>query len=417
MMSTRWIRLLLFVVWIGAGGIAHANPNIQVTPDAPQPIDFGGVRFKDTATTPTTTKDFVIKKTGSGSPDLMVTEITFTNGDYTLTSSPGTIRLAPGAQRTITVELNPSVIGPRNGSMTLVNNDSNKTINLTGTGTAAVISVPGTIDFGTVISGVASPQNVAITNTAAVSQGPLTGTGATITGSTFFAFNDSLHCTDSTHCTFSPALVITSSATQAPIVCQPPATASGPSTGTITFESDSDAGGTSSTTLTCTATRPDIVVSASALNFTGVAVGRTSQPQTVTITNNGTAPLLYSLAENPDLSQFTITADCTSGCMGPPAPAAHTATFTVTFTPSSPTTVTTRIDISSNDPDQGDNVKKIDISGTGDQGVLAVVSTSPIPLDFGGVPQGTTKLIPFTLKNSGNVRVEGITRQQPDNTA
>src|SRR5678815_6140214 len=127
--------------------------------------------------------------------------------------------------------------------------------------------------------------------------------------------------------------------------------------------------------------------------------------------STGTAALTYSLAETPDVSQFTITADCTSSCTVQPLPATNTATFTLTFTPSSPAAVTTRIDISNNDPDAGDNPKRIDITGTGDHGVLATVPASPTTLDFGGVPQGGTKLIPFTLKNSGNVTVTGIMPQ------
>ena len=59
-MSTRWIRLLLLVVWIGGGGIAHAAANIDVTPDTPQPIDLGSTRVNNAVTIHTTTKNFVV---------------------------------------------------------------------------------------------------------------------------------------------------------------------------------------------------------------------------------------------------------------------------------------------------------------------------------------------------------------------
>jgi len=236
-MSTRWICLLLFVVWVGGRGIAHAAPNIDVTPDTPQPIDLGSTRVLNTVTSHTTTKNFVIKNTGSGGPDLMVTGVTFTNSDYRLNPTPTfPIRLAPNETQTITVEFNPSVVGTRDASMTLNNNDNNKTIDLTGTGTAALISVPATIDFGIVNNGTASSQNLSVANSTTVSQGPLTVTSATITGSTFFSFGNTLGCNGGTTCTFSPALVITGSTTQVPIVCQPPTLASGQSTGTITFK-------------------------------------------------------------------------------------------------------------------------------------------------------------------------------------
>src|SRR6185503_14902770 len=112
-----------------------------------------------------------------------------------------------------------------------------------------------------------------------------------------------------------------------------------------------DAGGDGTTTLTCTAGRANIAVSASTLNFVNVAVGQT-QPQTVTITNNGSIP--------------------------------------------------------NNDPDPGDNPETITVTGTGDQGVIATDPPSPTALDFGGVAQGSSRTLPFTLKNTGTVTITGI---------
>ncbi|HZJ63231.1 MAG TPA: choice-of-anchor D domain-containing protein [Kofleriaceae bacterium] len=405
-MSTRWIGLLLFVLWVGGSGIAHAAPQITVSPDSPPDVDFGSVRSNNGAANPTSTQTFQISS--NGSPSLMITGITFSLGDYRLNPSVSfPLTIMDGTSQTITVEFNPSQTGTRSTTMTIANNSMtpSKVVNLTGEGTAAVISVPATT-FGIVPNGTPSSQNVTITNTVTPSPGPLTVTSATITGSTFFHFDNTLGCTGGTTCTFSPPLVIPGGTSTVPIICQPPATASGTSSGTLTFTSDSDSGGDRTGTLTCTAGRADIAV-ASSLNFTNVAVGQ-SQPQTVTITNNGNIPLTYGLTEVPDVTQFAITAGCTSSCSISPTPPNNTATFTLTFTPDSPAQVSTSISISNNDPDSGDNPKSIAITGTGDQGVIATDPPNPTALDFGGVAQGSTRTLSFTLKNTGNVTITGI---------
>jgi uncharacterized protein (TIGR03382 family) len=408
-MSTRWIGLLLFVLWVGRSGVAHAAPQIAVTPDSPPDVELGSARFNDAAATPTRTRNFQISNTGNMM--LMVTGITFTNGDYQLNPTPSfPLTITNGSPATITVEFNPSATGTLDATMTIANNsmnDSSKDVDLTGTGTAAVISVTDTINFEVVPIGTPSSRNLSIMNTVTTSQGPLTVASATITGSTFFRFSNTLGCNNGTTCTFNPPLVITNGTSTVPIVCDPPAAASGTSTGTVTFTSDSDPGGDGTTTVQCTAGRPNIVVSASSLNFINLAVGQ-EQTQPVTITNNGTTALTYSVAENPDVAQFTFPDSCTSGCTIQPPPAQNTATLNVRFTPNSPVQVTTRIDITNDDPDPGDNVKSINVSGTGDQGVIATIPASPTPLNFGGVAQGSSKPLPFTLRNSGNVTITGI---------
>jgi hypothetical protein len=407
-MSRRWLGLLVFVLWVGSSGVAHAAPQITVSPDSPPAVDFGSARERNAAATPTRTRTFQISNTGFGNPPLTITDITFSSLDYRLNPAPTfPLTIMPGSSQNVTVEFNPSIVGTRNATMTIENNDANKTISLTGTGTAAVISVTDTIDFGVVPNATPSSRNLSITNTVTMSQGPLIVTSATITGSTFFRFSNTLGCNNGTTCTFNPPLVITSGVSTVPIVCEPPAAASGTSTGTVTFTSDTDAGGDGTTTVMCTAGRPNIAVSASSLNFINVAVGQ-DQTQTVTITNNGTTALTYSIAHVPPVGQFTFPDGCTSGCTIPPPPSPNTATFNVRFTPTNPALLTTRIDITNNDPDPGDNVKSINVSGTGDQGVIATVPASPNPLDFGGVTQGSTKTLSFTLRNSGNVTITGI---------
>jgi len=397
-MSKRWLGLLLLVVvWIGGGAVAHAVPTITVSPQSPPTVDLGNVRVTGTATA---TKVFTIGN--SGDETLTVTAITFTSSDYTL--DPTTLPSIPsgGASQTVTVRFHPSAVGARPATMSIVSNDAATptTVALTGTGTAAVLAVAD-VNFGTVNAGGSSALTLAVTNAAATPRAPLTVTSASISGSGFYVFGNTLGCGGGTTCTFNPPLVIDGGTSNVPVICQPPATASGSSVGTVTFTSDTDAGGDTTAQLSCTAARPNLVVSISPLAFGDVAVGANGV-QTVSLMNNGNASLTYSLSEVPSLAQYTLSG-CITSC---PLAAGVTTTFTLTFTPTAQGSLTTRIDIASNDPDPGDNTISINASGSGLQGVLA---TTPSTLDFGGVAQGTTKPLTFTLKNTGNVRVTGIT--------
>ena len=387
-MSKRWLGLLLLVVvWIGGGGVARAAPIITVSPVSP--VDLGNVRVEGAATA---AQVFTITNSGTTGGTLDVSDINFNSADYTLdpaTTFPFSINR--GNNRTVTVKFKPSALGMRAATMTITSNDADtpsKTIALTGTGVAAVLAVTD-VAFGTVNAGSPSPaQPIAVTNAAPVSRGPLTVTSAAISGSGFYVFGTTLGCGGGT--------------TNVPVICQPPGTASGLSIGTVTFTSDTDASGDTTAQLTCTAAHPDLVVSRSALVFGDVAVGATGV-KTVSFMNNGNAPLTYSLSEVPSLAQYSLASSCLTDCSLDPG---ATQSFTLTFAPSAPGGLNTRIDITSNDPDPGDGTISINASGNGLQGVLA---TSVTTLDFGGVAQGTTKPLTFTLKNTGNVRVTGIT--------
>src|SRR5262249_12048901 len=145
----------LFVVWIGSSGVAHAARTISLTPDSPPAVDFGSVRMSNSATTPTSTRTFRIDSTGDMS--LTVSNITFSMTDYRLNPMPSfPLNIPAGMSANITVEFNPISTGTRTATMTIANNsmnDSPKDVSLTGVGTAAVISVPDTIDFGIVNNG------------------------------------------------------------------------------------------------------------------------------------------------------------------------------------------------------------------------------------------------------------------------
>ena len=418
-MSKRWLGLLLLlVIWFGGGGVARAQQVLTVSPQSPPAVDLGSVRT-NVATANTLTQSFTLTNNGSFNSTLTISSITLANADsttdYAITAGDATpVALGRGQSRTVTVQLNPSVVGTRTATLTIVSDDpgnTTKVVDLTGAGTTAIIAVTD-VNFNTVNDGTTSTQNIAVTNSApAATRGPLRVTGASITGGSFFSFGNGLGCSaGATTCTFSPALSIDGNTVNVPVRCAPPALASGTQTATVTFASDTDASTSTTAQLSCTAGKPNINVSTTALAFGDVAVGQ-SPTQTFTITNDGTSPLTYSIAKNPNVAQYTIGAStgCVSGCTLNPSLA---STITVTFTPDGPAALTTQLNITSNDPDPGDSPTSVAVSGTGRQGILVAAPTS---LPFGDLAVGTTRSLTFTLTNTGNIQITNLAATVPVN--
>jgi len=401
-MSKRWLGLLLLVVvWIGGSGVAHAaNPTISVSPSS---ADFGNVRVGNAAVT-TATKTFTISNTGPGGSTLTISDsskITFSDPDYSLQPAPTfPITLAGGSSQPITVQFDPSTAGTHGATMAITSDDPvtpTTNVSLTGVGTTALIAVSD-VNFGTVNDGATGNQNIAVTNSSTSSPGVLTVTTATISGGSFFSFGTTQGCNGGTSCTFTQPFTVTAGTLNVPVKCQPPAAAAGTQTATVTFASDSDAGGDTTAQLTCTAGRSNIVVSTNTLLFGNVGAGSTSPAQTVTIMNTGTATLTYSLSKTPNVAQYAITG-CTSGCS---IAAGGMATFSVTFTPTAFGLLTTRIDITNNDPDPGDSPFSIDVSGTGTAPQISVVPAT-LALTFTNTEVGRTSAAQtVTATNTGN---------------
>jgi outer membrane protein OmpA-like peptidoglycan-associated protein len=278
-----------------ATGTAIA-PTISVTPAS---ADFGNVRV-DTAAVTTATQVFMLSNTGDTGSTLSISDIAFSDPSYSLQPAPSfPIAIAAGANQTVTVAFDPATAGTHDATMTIASNDPatpTKTIDLTGTGTTATIAVTD-VSFGTVTNGTTSTQNIAVTNSSASSPGVLTVTSATIDDTSgFFSFDTTLGCTGGTSCMFTQPFTVTTGTLDVPVRCHPPAAATGTQSATVTFVSDADPGGDTTAQLTCTAGRPDIMVSTNTLAFGNVLVGSTSAAQTVTATNNGNATLTISSA-------------------------------------------------------------------------------------------------------------------------
>jgi hypothetical protein len=140
---------------------------------------------------------------------------------------------------------------------------------------------------------------------------------------------------------------------------------------------------------------PWVSLSAVTLTFGSLNVDAPSAPQTVTVTNGGTANLTISMVkmEGADPGDFGVSADtCTGATLTPK----DTCTVSATFTPSaegSRSAFLNFIDNASNSP------QPLSLSGTG---TAPLVSLSTPSLNFGDQPVHTTAAhLAVTLTNTG----------------
>lgn len=317
--------------------------------------------------------------------------------DFSISSSPSIpASIPPGSFIDVTLTFNPATAGNKSATFLITTNDPampSKSINLDGTGTNAIIAT-GTAAFGIVGIGSSAPGSISVTNSAGSFPGTLTLTSASIAqGSTWFTF-DGNGCTGtSTPCTFSGLIAPTSIAVR----CSPPIGATGSQNAVITVNSDTDAGGVSTGSLSCTAGRPDITVTPATMMFADQAVSTTSPAQQITVRNTGNTLLTYNIAKmGGQPAAFGLSPACpVAGCT---LAGGGMTTHAVTFTPPTNTLLGTTFVITSDDPDLADKTKTVVVSGTGTGAQLGIAGS----LDFMTVELPDTRSLMITGTNTGN---------------
>jgi hypothetical protein len=235
------------------------------------------------------------------------------SGDYRISANTCTGLLKPASGCTVGIVFTPTASGVRSGSLNVVANGSALTASLTGRGVlpATDALAPAQLAFAAQPLGTSSAlQNIVLTNTG---DKALTLIAAATTGD-FIAVNS---CGNSlaghSTCTIG-------------VIFQP--TVLGAATGTLTI---SDQYRAQSVALTGTGIAPP-GVSLSPLfgmSFPVTGVGLSSAPQTVTLTNNGGAPLSIStIAVNGDFAIAPGGNTCTDT-----VPIGSACTMQVTFRP------------------------------------------------------------------------------------
>ncbi|SFS04260.1 Beta-propeller repeat-containing protein [Granulicella pectinivorans] len=151
--------------------------------------------------------------------------------------------------------------------------------------------------------------------------------------------------------------------------------------------------------LTGTGTAPTVALSATSASFPDTAVGATSAPTVVTLTNSASAGVLFisSIVATGDFAQ-------TNTC-GSSLSAGGSCTISITFSPTTPGARTGAVTITDNS--STGTTQTISLTGNG----ASLITVSPSSLTFGSQAQGTTsaaQTIKLTTAGSSSVTINSI---------
>jgi uncharacterized repeat protein (TIGR01451 family) len=164
-------------------------------------------------------------------------------------------------------------------------------------------------------------------------------------------------------------------------------------------------GGIQTLPLAGTGINPAVSLSASSLDFGQQAVGTTSQPKAITVTNAGTT----SLTVRDVTASGDFAADATA-CTAQPVPAGQACVINVTFSPTATGSRSGTLNITSNAASSPDTVA---LTGTG---VAPIITVTPGSLAFGTVPIGTIsgpQNVTVTNSGTSGLSVTGATISGP----
>jgi hypothetical protein len=251
----------------------------------------------------------------SGVSTLIINSIV-ASGDYAVTSTCSA-SIAAGKKCSITVTFAPTAAGTRTGTVSITDNapGSPQIVSLTGTGVAPIVTLsPASLTFATqLVSSTSPPQTVTLSNTGTA---VLSISKITITGSDTNDYLESNNC---------GSTVSAGSSCTISVVFKPKARGSRPAALNVF---DNATGSPQNVTLSGTGTV--VSLSASSINFGTETVGKTSAPNTLTLTNTAQTTLsiqsITITGANP--GDFAQTNTCGSAVAG-----GATCTVSVTFTP------------------------------------------------------------------------------------
>ena len=290
--------------------------------------------------------------TNVGSAVLTISAVA-TSGPFTETNDCTAVPLQPTANCVVNVAFAPIAPGPDIGALTITDSapGSPQVVLLTGTGVAAPVASLSTttLTFGTTTVGATSaPQTITVTNTGGAG---LAISNVGVTGDYAQSNNCPASLPGGASCVFTVTFT---------------PTAPGNRYGTVLI-TDNALGSPQTVTLSgMGGAAPVVSLSATSLTFTSQALGSTSSPQLITLTNTGTAALaINSITVTGDFAQLNT---CGAGL----APAASCA-INVTFTPTAAGSRTGLLTITDNAPG---SPQVVNLGGGGADFLLAVSPTS-----------------------------------------
>jgi hypothetical protein len=343
--------------------------------------------------------------TNSAQTSLTITSVTIagTNlGDFALATPIGagvtdcrTVgTVAAGGTCTVAVTFDPTATGARSGTVSVVDNatGSPHTLPLSGNGIFPQASpAPNPVPFSNqIINTTSAVQTVTLTNggtdTLHFTSVALGGTNANQ-----FAIATGTTCTNTSTVAAGATCIVNLTFT--------PTTAN-PFTATLTFTDDANPT-TQTVNLTGTGvTPPTATLSAGSIGFGNQRVNTTSAAQSVTITNNGGAPLsVTSIAitgtNATDFAFASPATTCPTSTAGQVAPGAN-CTLSVTFDPAAANARTASITITVTGIT---NPAPITLTGNG---IAPLATLSPTTAPFGNQEVSTTSAaLSGTLNNTG----------------
>jgi hypothetical protein len=381
------------VITSNTGGVPGTTTNVAQTGTgiageltvSTTSVAFGDQRIGAGATA---AMDFLVRNTGDVSLTVATVTLGGANpGDFALSGTlSGT--LAPAASFTVSVLFDPTTVGARGATATVTSDDpieATEDVALSGTGTAALVSVPSSIAHGSVVVNTSDDRTLTISN-----PGSATLTIATLGVSGAAASHYSLVSPPATPFTIAPAATRDVS-----VRCTP--TTVGAHDAQVDVGSDSDVPPSNpSVELTCFGTKPDISVIPSAdIDFGDYMVGSTSPAVTRTVANaslSTTSALTFEVAiVGPAAAEFIASpAMCISPGTCVLAPDA-TQDIALQFMPVAAGARTATVQIVSDD--QESPVVLIELSGNGivpgiDAGIVDAGAADAAGVDASPVDAG-----------------------------
>lgn len=367
----------------------------------PSPANIG--TFADGTTSP----PLNILLTNSGNANLNITGVTVTGANSTdfsqtntcLTSSP----IAPAGTCDFSVTFSPTIIGPETATLQVTDDGvgSPQTLTLNGTGTGVGVTLsPTSLSFPNTAQGQTNTLTATLTNTGNDSL-TISGQQPQIQGTNAqdFVFLSTSTCTPAATPTLPPGGSCTMDVQFAPIEPNPPQQLSAQAVVSLT-DNTNQATQTVSVPLSGTevAATPGILFAPPSLAFGSQNVGTSTAPQTITVTNNGSAVLAISSVSiaGADPTDFSETNTCPIAPNGTLAINAN-CSISVVFQPTATGPRSAAVSVADN---ASGSPQTVALTGTG---TAAGVSLTPSSLTFAGLNPGSGPSAPqtVTLQNTG----------------
>ncbi len=310
-----------------------------------------------------------------GTSDLVISNITSSDGQFTFTPNTFPVTILPGGNQIFDVTFTPTAAGLTTGSLTFAHNASGSptVYSVQGTGVEATFTIsPPSLSFGNVVIGTNSVLQATVNNpgTSDLVISNITSSDGQFT----FAPN-----------TF--PVTILPGGNQIFDVTFTPA-AAGLTTGSLTFAHNAS-GSPTSYSLQGNGVSPTFQITPPNLNFGSVAIGSNATLQ-ATVNNSGTSDLVISNLVSSNV-QFTFAPNTFPITIIP----GGSQVFDVTFTPAAAGLTTGSLTFTHN---ASGSPTVYSVQGTG---VEATFTISPPSLSFGNVVIGTNSVLQATVNNPG----------------